>query len=100
MMANDFIKKRFDPTQRYGLRLTLLVIAVLLVAIPFGMLLREVTQQGPMTRVDTSAARTLHEYVRDSPALVNFLQVISFVGSPIWFYIVTGFGAIWMWRQG
>ena len=99
-MFRDFLKNRLDPGQRYGLRLTLLVLAVLLVAIPFGILLREVTQHGPMTRLDTAAARNLHEHVRGSPALVNFLQAVSFLGSPVWFYIVTSLAAVWMWRQG
>lgn len=100
MTISDFLKRRLDPAQRYGLRLTLFVFAVLLVAVPFGILLREVTQQGPMTRVDTAAARNLHEVVRDSPGLVTFLQAVSFVGSPVWFYVVTGLAALWMWRQG
>jgi undecaprenyl-diphosphatase len=100
MSSNSFLRKRLDPEQRYGLRLTLFVIAVLLVAVPFGILLREVTQEGPMTRIDTSAARNLHEAVLDSPWLVTLLQAVSFVGSPVWFYFVTGIAAIWMWRQG
>lgn len=100
MTISDFLKRRLDPGQRYGLRLTLFVFAVLLVAVPFGILLREVTQQGPMTHVDTAAARNLHEAVRDSPGLVTFLQAVSFVGSPVWFYVVTGLAALWMWRQG
>lgn len=100
MALNEVMKKRFDPAHRYGLRLTLFVIAILVAAIPFGLLLREVTQEGPLTRIDTSAARSLHEAVRDSPVLVDFLQVISFMGGPLWFYVVTGGAAFYMWRQG
>ena len=100
MRLHELLKKRFDPDHRYGLRLTLLVIAILVAAIPFGLLLREVTQEGPLTRIDTSAARTLHEGVRDSPGLVDLLQVISFTGSPVWFYLVIGGAAFYMWRQG
>lgn len=100
MALNDLMKRRLDPDHRYGLRLTLFVLAVLIVAIPFGLLLREVTQQGPLTRLDTSAARGLHSAVRDSPALVDALQVVSFLGSPVWFYAVIGAAAIYMWRQG
>lgn len=100
MAVTDLLRQRFDPAHRYGLRLTLFVFAVLVAAIPFGLLLREVTQEGPLTRLDTSAARTLHEAVRDSPILVDALQVVSFMGSPVWFYVVTGGAAIYMWRQG
>lgn len=99
MAPNDFLKRRFDPDHRYGLRLTLFVLGILVATIPFGLLLREVTQQGPLTRLDTSAARSLHSAVRDSPTLVDALQVVSFLGSPIWFYVVIGGAAIYLWRQ-
>ena len=100
MDVKRFLATRFDPGQRYGLRVTLLAIALLLVAVPFGLLLREVTQSGPLTRIDTAAARGLHEAVRDQPVSVVILQVISFLGGPPWFYLITGGSAIWMYRQG
>src|SRR5688500_16243526 len=100
METQGFLERRLDPAQRYGLRLTLFAIAILLVAIPFGLLLREVTQNGPLTRIDTAAARNLHEVVRDRPVYVVILQIISFLGGPPWFYLVTGLSAIWMYRQG
>lgn len=100
METRGFLNKRLDPAQRYGLRLTLFAIAILIVAIPFGLLLREVTQSGPLTRIDTAAARNLHEVVRDHPVQVVILQIISFLGGPPWFYLITGFSAIWMYRQG
>jgi len=100
MEARTFWTKRLDPGQRYGLRLTLFAAAILLVAIPFGLLLREVTQSGSLTRVDTAAVRHLHEAVRDHPLQVVFLQIISFLGGPPWFYLVIGLSAIWMYRQG
>jgi undecaprenyl-diphosphatase len=100
MPQSDFLKRRLDPDRLYGLRLTLFTIAVLVVAIPFGLLLREVTQEGSITEIDTSAANHLHEYVLDLPVLVNVLQVVSFLGSPAWFYLVTGLATIYMWRSG
>lgn len=100
MAVRDLVQQRLDPEHRYGLRLTLFVLAILVAAIPFGLLLRAVTQEGPLTRLDTSAARTLHEAVRDSPVLVDALQAVSFMGSPVWFYVVTGGAAIYLWRQG
>lgn len=100
MKVQGFLEKRLDAEQRYGLRLTLFAVAILLVAVPFGLLLREVTQEGPLTRVDTAAARNLHEVVVDQPVYVAILQVISFLGGPPWFYLVTGLSAIWMYREG
>lgn len=100
MAFNDVITRRLDPTERYGLRLTLFALALLLVAVPFGILLREVTQQGPLTRIDTIAARDLHEAVRRWPEVVGPLKVISFLGSPLWFYLLIGGSALYMWRSG
>ncbi|MEA2498172.1 MAG: hypothetical protein QOH26_577 [Actinomycetota bacterium] len=85
-MWRNYMRARFDPDARLGLRLTLLVAALLVVAVPFGILLREVTVSGPLTRVDTAAAGELHDYVRDSPLVVNVLKVITFFGSSLWFY--------------
>jgi membrane-associated phospholipid phosphatase len=100
MSNRDFWKRRLDPDRLYGLRLTLFTIAVLVVAIPFGLLLRAVTQEGTITEIDAVAANHLHEYVLDLPALVNVLQVVSFLGSPAWFYLVTGLATVYMWRSG
>lgn len=95
-----FIQRRLDPTQRYGLRLTLLAVALLVVAIPFGLLLREVTSEGAFTRLDTAAANNLHDWVRQAPLAVNALQVVSFTGSAVWFYGVVGLAALYLWRRG
>lgn len=100
MAINETLRKRLDPTQRYGLRLTLFALAILLVAVPFGFLLREVTTEGPLTELDTAAANELHEEVRDSPGLVDALQAVSFLGSPLWFYVVIPAAAFYLWRQG
>src|SRR4051794_16830734 len=63
------IRRRLDPAQRYGLRLTLFAVGLTLVGIPFGFLLDQVVRNGPLVRVDTWAANTLHEVVRRSDAL-------------------------------
>jgi undecaprenyl-diphosphatase len=96
----NWLKKRLDPGERYGLRVTLLALAILLVAIPFGLLLREVTQQGSLTRIDTSAARNLHEEVLDHPGVVTLMQGISFLGGPPWFYLLIGISAGVLFKQG
>lgn len=96
----EFWNRRLDPAQKYGLRLTLFTLALILVAVPFGLLLREVTSAGPFTEVDTAAANHLHEYVRGSPALVDLLQVISFLGGPPWLYALLGGTALWLLSKG
>jgi undecaprenyl-diphosphatase len=84
----ESVRRRLDPEERYGLRVTLLAVAVVLVAIPFGLLLDQVVRDGPLTRFDTSAANDLHGWVRRSPAAVDVLQAVSFTGSPPWLAVL------------
>lgn len=94
------IQRRLDPDARYGLRVSLLALAFLLVAIPFGLLLDQVKNNRSLVRLDTSAANHLHEWVRGSEDLVRNLKVLTFFGSPLWFYIIVIPAAIWVWRAG
>ena len=94
------VRRRLDPDGRYGLRVTLLAVAFLLVAIPFGLLLDQVQRSGSLIRLDTSAARHLHDWVRGSDDLVRELKILTFFGSPLWFYIVVTPAVLWVWRRG
>src|SRR5262249_51128792 len=85
---------------RYGLRVTLFSIAFLLVAIPFGFLLDEVKQHRSLVRLDTYAANHLHNWVRGSHTLVTSFKVLSFFGSPVWFYLIVIPAAMWVWGSG
>lgn len=82
------VRRRLDPEDRYGLRLTLFAVALVLVAVPFGLLLDQVVRSGPLVRADTSAANDLHGWVRGSPGAVRALQVVSFLGSPPWLTVI------------
>lgn len=95
-----FWRRRLDPAQRYGLRLTLFTLAFLLVAVPFGLLLRQVIGGGSLISIDTSAANSLHEWVRVHPLLVTGLEIVSFLGTPAWFYAIVGIAVIFLWRRG
>ena len=92
--------RRLDPGARYGLRVTLFALAFLLVAIPFGLLLSQVQSNGTLVRVDTAAARHLHDWVRRSDDLVRELKILTFFGSPLWFYLVVTPAVVWVWRRG
>ena len=94
------LHRRLDPDERYGLRVTLFALAFLLVAIPFGLLLNQVQSNGPLISVDTSAARHLHDWVRRSDELVSQLKILTFFGSPMWFYLIVTPAVIWIWRRG
>ena len=96
----EWAQKRFDPTQRYGLRLTLLTIAGVLVAVPFSFLLMQVLEAGPLTRIDKNVAEAVYDVTHDSPILVALSQFFSFLGIPPWFYATIGASAFWFYRKG
>ena len=51
---------KLGPLGRYELRAVLCGLAIALVGIPFGLLLHQVTTDGPLTALDDSAARWLN----------------------------------------
>jgi membrane-associated phospholipid phosphatase len=97
--ASSFIRKRLDPAGRYGLRTTLFAIAIMLVAVPFGFLLDQVVRRGDLITLDTAAARNLHRMVAGKEALVVFLRVVTFLGTPPWFFFIVAVAAIYLWRR-
>ncbi|MGI8776084.1 MAG: phosphatase PAP2 family protein [Acidimicrobiales bacterium] len=92
-------RRRLDPEERYGLRLSLFAVAFLLVAIPFGLLIEQVVGHGRLVGVDTSAARGLHGWVRHSPAAVRGLKILTLLGTPLWFYVIVPVAALVLWRR-
>ena len=90
------VERRLDPVQRYGARLTLFGLAILLVALPFGTLLGQVITDGPATAWDSDFAEWLHEVVAGREWLINVLDVISFLGKPIWLFVVIGLPCLWL----
>lgn len=97
--GRDAVRGRLDPEQRYGLRLTLLAAAFLLVAVPFGWLLSQVGRDGSLVRIDTAAARHLYEWVRRSPDLVVQLKILTSLGSPAWFWLLVTPAVVFTWRR-
>jgi membrane-associated phospholipid phosphatase len=95
----DFVRRRLDPAQRYGLRLTLFALVIILVFVPFGFLLEQVVDQGRFTTYDRAVAENLHDIVRNHRGLIGPLQFLSFLGKPIWFYIVVGAAALYLWLR-
>ncbi len=94
------MRPRFDPNERYGLRLTLFAVATALIAIPFGLLLHQVVADGPLTRYDTALARRLHALVAERRDIELALEAISFLGKPVWLVVVVGLPTIWLYRRG
>ncbi len=76
--------------------MTLFAIATLLIALPFGFLLEQVTSAGMLTRWDTWAANELHETFREQPLAVTVLKIVTFLGNPAWFYVIISGAAIYV----
>jgi membrane-associated phospholipid phosphatase len=82
------VADHMGPAGRFGTRIGLFALALALVGIPFGLLLEQVVRDGPLVRVDTWAANHLHDIVRDSPLTVRVLEIVTFLGKPIWFVVL------------
>jgi undecaprenyl-diphosphatase len=94
------LRRRLDPEERYGLRLTLFALALVLVAVPFSTLLFQVVAKGPLTRVDGSLADRLNDFAHSSPGLVRLLELVSWLGRPASLALLVGAAAVWAWRRG
>ena len=92
----DSVARRFDPAQRFGLRLTLFAVALILVAVPFTFLTLQVLSEGPLVRLDRSIAEDIHDYSVRSRELVSVLEVLSFLGKPIWLWGMVGLAVVFL----
>jgi undecaprenyl-diphosphatase len=90
---------RLDPEARYGLRLTLLATAILLVAVPFGWLTVQVRERGAVARWDAGTAQHINDSVHGSRAVVWVADGLSFVGRPVFLAVLTALAAAWLWRR-
>ena len=96
----DAAAARLGPRGRYGARELLLAVAIVLTGIPFGLLLHQVTQDGPLTRLDDRWARWLHERVADDGTAETVLRAVSFTGKPISLAVLVGLPTLWLLRRG
>ncbi|MEY2447770.1 MAG: hypothetical protein QOH79_1246 [Acidimicrobiaceae bacterium] len=94
------LQRRLDPNERYGLRVTLFAIAIVLVTVPFATLVFQVVAKGPLTRLDGNVANDLNNWVHDSPGTVRVLDDITNIGKPITLFVmVTAAVAYLLWRR-
>jgi len=91
---------KLDAQGRYGLRELLVGIAVVLVGVPFGLLLHQVTRDGPLTSLDESAAQWLHVRVVENDAVEAAMHAVSYTGKPIFLFFAVGLPALWLLRHG
>lgn len=78
------------------MRELLIGIAVALVGIPFGLLLHQVTTDGPLTELDESAAQWLHDRLVDNEFAEAAMKTVSFTGKPIFLTAIVGLPALWL----
>lgn len=95
----DFARRRLDPTARYGLRLTLFLVAVSLVAIPFAYLVVAVTSNDAVVQYDKAVADMFFELKLRFPFLTTAFNGISLLGHPMWFWVLIGSMVIFLWRR-
>ncbi len=95
----EAVATKLKPAERYGLRETLLVVAVALVGVPFGLLLQQVTAHGPLTKADTSLANWLHGQVRDNSFITAVMKTLSFIGRPTFLVPFVALAALWCVRS-
>jgi membrane-associated phospholipid phosphatase len=88
------VGRRLDPDERYGLRLTLALVAAVGLGVPFLVLLLLVQRAwSPLLRVDQGVAADLHSLALRSPGLVRALDAISTGFAPMVFRVAaTGLG--------
>jgi len=95
----EFLAARLDAEKRYGLRLTLFALAIVLATLPFGLLLKAVVDRNPrLQSFDTALSEHLYGWTRGQEILVLILKVLSFLGKPLWFYILIGGVSIYLFR--
>jgi undecaprenyl-diphosphatase len=92
--------RKLPSHAKYELRVVLVAIAVVLVGIPFGLLLQQVTTDGPLTALDESAASWTNRHAHHAPGMIGAMEVLSFMGKPIFLALVVGLPAIWLLRRG
>jgi undecaprenyl-diphosphatase len=76
-------KRRLDPETKLGLRLTLIVLAFVLVAVPFAFLLLEVLLKGPITRSDQRFSNQINNYNLRDPGALRIARMVSLLGSTL-----------------
>jgi undecaprenyl-diphosphatase len=91
---------RLGPLAKYELRAALFGLALALVGIPFGLLLQQVTTDGPLTALDESASVWANRSVRGEPGLIGFMEFVSFLGKPIFLVFAVGLPGVWLLRHG
>jgi len=94
------VRRRLDPAERFGLRLSMAAVAFLLVAIPFSFLLLAVRRSGPLVEVDRAVADGLHDAVRGEDVVLLVLELVSAIGTFFGLGTLVCISAVVLYRAG
>lgn len=90
------MRRWLDPDERYGLRVTLLALALVLVALPFALLAYQVVTGGPLTDVDVSVTESARRWMRArSEGTRQAVRVVSDLGKPVLLTLLAGGAAFY-----
>lgn len=78
----------------------LVAAAVALTGIPFGLLLHQVTTDGPLTALDESAAVWTNRRIQGEDGVIATMQFVSFLGKPMFLFFAVGIPCLWLLRRG
>jgi membrane-associated phospholipid phosphatase len=89
------------PDARFGARALFAGLAIVLVAVPFGLLLFLVEDRwSPLARLDSGARDDLHAVAVANDGLVTALEVLSTIGSAVVYFPLFAAVAAWLaWRR-
>ncbi|SIQ23796.1 phosphatase PAP2 family protein [Micromonospora avicenniae] len=98
--AASWRRRRLDPVQPRGLRLTLAVAAAFLVLVPFTSLaLLVLGAWPPLRRMDTSVTEALHGYALEHPGWVRLTSVWTEVFAPMPLRVAALAVVVWLVRR-
>ena len=95
----ESIRRRLDPDERYGLRLTLAAVALLLVAVPFAAITIAILGPGPVAQFDRHVAIDLNEEIYRHHFPVVIFDWITRLGSAPVLATAVLATALFLWRQ-
>ena len=85
------VARRLDPERRSGLRLTLLVVGLVVVAfvvVPLAVLVRD--QWAPLAELDARVTAAAYDAALEHAWLADLAKVLTWLGAPLVLQIVTG----------
>lgn len=94
------VRRRLDPSERFGLRLSLALVALLLAAVPFALLLLQVRRDGVLLDLDRAVASGLHRWLRRHDLVAAALRAVTAIGTHVGLGLLVLVAAVVLVRSG